>query len=533
MSPRLLTALLLALATALTWTSSAHGAMPDIQVTRTAVDTITVTAPKDFPLHLWVEHDDTRLILLTEGFATPMPTFTAASVPAGCDLDVFFGYGVACPMSGVRHVHVVMGDKDDLLDAIVGGVDNGQTRAWLLTIMVSAWNRCPDPRDMNNAAAPSLTLDGGDGDDKIVGSPGADELNGGPGHDILEPGGGADRVNGGPGFDEASFCDTPDPVSMTLDGQPNDGVAGQKARLGPDVEDLQGGAADDVLVGDAGPNHLEGGAGNDRLEGGPTGDLLDGGSGDDDLQARDAAIDLIRCGDGLADRATVDPGEQTIDCETLDQPPTLPSDADGDGYARPVDCDDGERSVHPDTLDTPDDGIDQNCDGGDAVELDRDHDGSPRPVDCNDQDREISPAAKELAGNDADEDCDGIAQPFARIATLIEDGFAASARTTRVTRLRLLAVQAGTTVELRCTGKGCPRARWQTVVSHTKTTMDLRDLASVGRARLRPGARLEVRISRAGTLGKLVTYRVRSRRIPAITSACLDPASGASRRCPS
>ena len=45
-------------------------------------------------------------------------------------------------------------------------------------------------------------------------------------------------------------------------------------------------------------------------------------------------------------------------------------DWDRDGYARFLgggDCDDGERSVHPGAPENPDDGIDQNCVGGDAT----------------------------------------------------------------------------------------------------------------------------------------------------------------------
>jgi Ca2+-binding RTX toxin-like protein len=49
------------------------------------------------------------------------------------------------------------------------------------------------------AGAISLTLDGGEGDDILIGSPGNDVLLGGAGDDVLVGGPGADVLDGGPG----------------------------------------------------------------------------------------------------------------------------------------------------------------------------------------------------------------------------------------------------------------------------------------------------------------------------------------------
>jgi hypothetical protein len=44
-----------------------------------------------------------------------------------------------------------------------------------------------------------------------------------------------------------------------------------------------------------------------------------------------------------------------------------PVDADGDGFTDDVDCDDTDPTTNPGQPDIPNDGIDQNCDGGDLV----------------------------------------------------------------------------------------------------------------------------------------------------------------------
>ena len=87
------------------------------------------------------------------------------------------------------------------------------------------------------------------------------------------------------------------------------------------------------------------------------------------------------------------------------------SDADGDGFAVEggvcghVDCDDANPNVYPGAVEVPYDGVDQDCDGFDL--LDVDGDGFDYTVDCDDDDALVYPGAPEVPYDGVDQDCDG------------------------------------------------------------------------------------------------------------------------------
>jgi Ca2+-binding RTX toxin-like protein len=147
-------------------------------------------------------------------------------------------------------------------------------------------------------------LQGGPGDDTLIGSPGRDIIFGGAGNDLIRGeagddtlygGEGDDRIEGGAGTDTIEereeqgepFATTtlvgasiePSGGNNAIDaGDGNDLVIG-----GSGEDDVEGGPGDDRLYGEAGDDTLEGGAGDDVVAGDEGADALGGGEGDDRL----------------------------------------------------------------------------------------------------------------------------------------------------------------------------------------------------------------------------------------------------------
>jgi Ca2+-binding RTX toxin-like protein len=147
----------------------------------------------------------------------------------------------------------------------------------------------------------NLEVWGGDGDDTLQGGLGDDILHGGEGNDTFltaATADGNDVYYGDNGVDTMSYALRTAAVTVTLDGLAGDGdlAAGESDNVSADVENLIGGAGNDVLVGNQAANWIRGGAGNDVLSGGPAGtscagvlDLLDGEAGDDTFDMGAAA----------------------------------------------------------------------------------------------------------------------------------------------------------------------------------------------------------------------------------------------------
>jgi Ca2+-binding RTX toxin-like protein len=308
------------------------------------------------------------------------------SFPAGvCAPAAWYPDAVVCtPQPG--GIRVETGDGDDQVD-----VTAALPGAPALTVLVgdgndevSAWNHS-GPAHFEGGAG-NDKLDGGRGRDVLLGGPGndeldgreeGDELRGGEGDDSLrgDAGGapGADTIDGGPGRDRAdggwepSLMEVQPFVTVSLDGQPNDGRPGEgdnvigierihlnypaaltaagdpvdfevfNASVGPSrltgspgPDRLRSYDAADTIAAGAGDDWVEAGYGDDTIDAGPGRDTInaDAGSGacnflvcrlphgNDTIEARDGQADSIECGPGT-DVARVDAIDTVSNCETV------------------------------------------------------------------------------------------------------------------------------------------------------------------------------------------------------------------------
>ena len=215
-------------------------------------------------------------------------------------------------------------------------------------------------------------------------------------------------------------------------------------------------------------------------------------------------------------------------CEHATVSGDLVRDLDKDGISKPEDCNDLDPAIRPGVADAANDGVDQDCDGADAVDRDRDRDGIPIPFDCDDGNAAIGPGKPEKYGNRVDEDCNGRADPLQTITTPVRARFIAAPGAARIVRLVVAGATRGTRVQVRCKGPGCKFRRRQLTLSRTTRKLDLRKrygLRSIGRQTL------EVRLLRSDSIGRVVRFAGNGGGIPSTRILCLTPGKKRPRSC--
>jgi Ca2+-binding RTX toxin-like protein len=417
---------------------------------------------------------------------------------------------------GVDTVTLDVGDDTLRLDDIANDGPSGETK---------------------NIHSDVEAVDGDGGNDQLFGNGAANTLVGGSGNDVIDGGGGSDVVEGGSGADQLNGGADFDLVrysgvlgqTITLDDVGNDGVAGELDNVHSDIEDVAAGAGNDSVTGSDGVNTLDGGEGDDRLEGRGGVDTFFGGDGNDALFVRDGLRERVECGTG-SDGGEGDTIDLLVDCEGTALSSAFVPDADGDGSAKPADCNDDNPAIHPGAVDLPENGVDENCDGADAVILDRDRDGFPRPLDCNDNDARVHPGAADIPGNGVDEDCRAGSAPFPVLPSAATVIFRLFPGHTTFDQVIVRRAQAGSTVLMRCTGPGCKVRDTRARVRRNRNKLVLPN--PLRGAKLRAGARFEIRVTKPRTVGLVVRYSVRSGAAPTRTDLCLTPGAKRPGRCP-
>ncbi len=266
------------------------GASTDAAIVEVGEDTtVFVTAPTDTPLQVDVQFRLGRVATVTASHAL--------TARAGCQQVA--ATEVRCP--GVAGV----------------GVDGAHVRG-------------SDRRDevqLSAEYAVFATLEGGGGNDLLVSdrNPGRTRFIGGAGDDTLEgsensvdyffadPG--ADSMRGGvphdtPSDDTVDYSRRTAPVTITNDGNADDGEKGEGDFVDSGITTLIGGAGNDTIklsaAGARGRGWIEGRAGNDRIEGSPYPDRIYAGSGNnrvaagrgDDYVSGGSGRDVLEGGDG-------------------------------------------------------------------------------------------------------------------------------------------------------------------------------------------------------------------------------------------
>lgn len=212
----------------------------------------------------------------------------------------------------------------------------------VVTSLIVNGNDGNDNVTLQSAVTFATTLNGGNGNDTLLGGAGADYLNGQAGNDSMSgqdgndtlyagtAADGSDTLIGGNGTNTADYSQRTNALTITLDATATDGESGENDLVDTTIQIVIGGGGNDSisagsvtnavslygaggadnLVGSSGNDYLEGGAGNDSLTGNDGNDTLNGLAGNDNM-AGGNGDDLFSCGSAADGADTLSGGAGT------------------------------------------------------------------------------------------------------------------------------------------------------------------------------------------------------------------------------
>ena len=122
-------------------------------------------------------------------------------------------------------------------------------------------------------------------------------------------------------------------------------------------------------------------------------------------------------------------------------------------------------------------------------------------------------------------------QPFPKVAGTASLGTLFGDTYTRLTTLKVTDLEAGDTVKLSCAGKGCKRSLNATIAIKKHTPLLKLD-SRVRGVRLKKGAHLDVAISHASQVARIVRFTIkRYRALPVRTVLCRPPGAARAGSC--
>lgn len=234
-----------------------------------------------------VDANDTIVELLNEGYDTINTTRSTFTLPANVEALTFVGAGAFTGVGNGLDNTLTGGAGDDFLRGGAGndtllGAGGSDTADYLTATGAVTANLTGGTASDGQGGTDSFqsieNLRGGAFNDTLYGDVNANILDGSDGNDTLVGRGGNDTLRGGAGTDTADYSDSTSGIVARLNtGVVTDGEGGTD--FVTSIENVVGGAHNDVIIASTGDNVLWGGGGMDILIGGVGNDTLHGGAG--------------------------------------------------------------------------------------------------------------------------------------------------------------------------------------------------------------------------------------------------------------